>query len=101
MFPFHACRLRPTMSRVVTMLSGDIEVATVTTRPSYLTDWRFDDVTTNVTDVDHTSTSNKGTDNINCSSKTITTDPQSPYSPPDPAKLILNEITGEVDDEFI
>ncbi|XXG68644.1 hypothetical protein AAC387_Pa06g1683 [Persea americana] len=32
--------LRPSMSRVVAMLSGDREVSDVTTRPSYLTDWQ-------------------------------------------------------------
>jgi len=40
--------LRPSMSRVVAMLSGDIEVSTVTSRPGYLTDWKYDDIT-NVT----------------------------------------------------
>ncbi|KAG8365266.1 hypothetical protein BUALT_Bualt18G0086400 [Buddleja alternifolia] len=38
--------LRPSMSRVVAMLSGDIEVASVTTRPGYLTDSKFSDATT-------------------------------------------------------
>jgi len=38
--------LRPSMSRVVAMLSGDIEVSSVTSRPGYLTDWKFDDETT-------------------------------------------------------
>lgn len=33
------------MSRVVAMLSGDAEVNTVTSRPGYLTDWKFDDIT--------------------------------------------------------
>ena len=37
--------LRPSMSRVVAMLSGDIEVSIVTSRPGYLTDWKYDDVT--------------------------------------------------------
>ncbi|KAF3949106.1 hypothetical protein CMV_024976 [Castanea mollissima] len=37
--------LRPSMSRVVAMLSGDIGVSTVTTRPGYLTDWKYDDIT--------------------------------------------------------
>ncbi|ERN14888.1 hypothetical protein AMTR_s00032p00162420 [Amborella trichopoda] len=36
--------LRPSMSRVVAMLAGDIEVATVSSRPSYLTDWHFNDI---------------------------------------------------------
>ena len=40
--------LRPSMSRVVAMLSGDIEVSAVTSRPGYLTDWKCDDIT-NVT----------------------------------------------------
>ncbi|XP_050279356.1 probable LRR receptor-like serine/threonine-protein kinase At1g56140 isoform X2 [Quercus robur] len=37
--------LRPSMSRVVAMLSGDFEVSTVTSRPGYLTDWKYDDIT--------------------------------------------------------
>ncbi|XP_019710848.1 probable LRR receptor-like serine/threonine-protein kinase At1g56130 isoform X2 [Elaeis guineensis] len=36
--------LRPPMSRVVAMLAGDIEVGEVTTRPGYLTDWQFNDI---------------------------------------------------------
>ncbi|TXG71254.1 hypothetical protein EZV62_006189 [Acer yangbiense] len=38
--------LRPPMSRVVAMLYGDMEVSTVTTKPGYLTDWKYDDTTT-------------------------------------------------------
>ncbi|XP_016648188.1 PREDICTED: probable LRR receptor-like serine/threonine-protein kinase At1g56140 [Prunus mume] len=38
--------MRPSMSRVVAMLSGDIEASTVMSKPSYLTDWDFKDVTT-------------------------------------------------------
>ncbi|KAK8524703.1 hypothetical protein V6N13_015714 [Hibiscus sabdariffa] len=37
--------MRPPMSRVVVMLAGDIEVSSVITRPSYLTDWNFRDST--------------------------------------------------------
>ncbi|KAL6998930.1 hypothetical protein U1Q18_000097, partial [Sarracenia purpurea var. burkii] len=33
------------MSRVVAMLSGDIEVSAATSRPGYLTDWKFNDTT--------------------------------------------------------
>ncbi|KAI4323205.1 hypothetical protein L6164_022830 [Bauhinia variegata] len=43
--------LRPSMSRVVAMLSGDIEVGPVTSRPIYFTDWNFDDMTSLMTDV--------------------------------------------------
>ncbi|KAG2301935.1 hypothetical protein Bca52824_030586 [Brassica carinata] len=35
--------LRPPMSKVVVMLSGDIEVSEVTSKLGYLTDWRSDD----------------------------------------------------------
>ena len=37
--------MRPPMSRVVGMLAGDIEVGTVISKPSYLTDWEFKDIT--------------------------------------------------------
>ncbi|KAE8722922.1 putative LRR receptor-like serine/threonine-protein kinase [Hibiscus syriacus] len=37
--------MRPPMSRVVAMLAGDIEVSTVTTKPSYITDWYYKDIT--------------------------------------------------------
>ncbi|XP_039065004.1 probable LRR receptor-like serine/threonine-protein kinase At1g56130 isoform X2 [Hibiscus syriacus] len=37
--------IRPPMSRVVAMLSGDTEVNNVTTKPSYITDWDFKDIT--------------------------------------------------------
>ena len=36
--------LRPSMSRVVAMLSGDIEVDILTSKPAYLVEWKFDDV---------------------------------------------------------
>ena len=32
------------MSRVVGMLSGDLEVSNVISRPGYLTDWKFQDI---------------------------------------------------------
>ncbi|XP_050145040.1 probable LRR receptor-like serine/threonine-protein kinase At1g56130 [Malus sylvestris] len=37
---------RPSMSRVVAMLSGDIDIGTVMSKPNYLTDYNFKDVTT-------------------------------------------------------
>ncbi|CAN6683915.1 unnamed protein product [Malus baccata var. baccata] len=38
--------VRPSMSRVVAMLSRDIDIGTVMSRPNYLTDYNFKDVTT-------------------------------------------------------
>ncbi|XP_073279291.1 probable LRR receptor-like serine/threonine-protein kinase At1g56140 isoform X3 [Primulina huaijiensis] len=79
--------LRPSMSRVVAMLSGDVEVASVVTRPSYLTDWNFNDETTFVS----------GTENsrINSTNNTTMVSGSCTYSPTDPAKPILHEFIGE------
>ncbi|KAL0328653.1 UNVERIFIED_CONTAM: putative LRR receptor-like serine/threonine-protein kinase [Sesamum calycinum] len=44
--------LRPSMSRVVAMLTGDIQVPSVTSRPGYLTDWKFTDAITFTTDAE-------------------------------------------------
>ncbi|KAK9133059.1 hypothetical protein Scep_012587 [Stephania cephalantha] len=56
--------LRPSMTRVIAMLSGDIEVSTVASKPAYLSDWEFNDVTTFISeDTSRTSmaaSSNKG-----------------------------------------
>ncbi|KAG8365261.1 hypothetical protein BUALT_Bualt18G0085800 [Buddleja alternifolia] len=84
--------LRPSMSRVVAMLSGDIEVASVTTKPGYLTDLKFSDATTFETyTTDDTSTSNPDTSDINSSmSTTMVT-----YSPVNPVKPLLHEIIDE------
>ncbi|XP_062104908.1 probable LRR receptor-like serine/threonine-protein kinase At1g56140 [Humulus lupulus] len=42
---------RPSMSRVVAMLSGDIEVSTQISRPSYLADWSLDILSSILSDV--------------------------------------------------
>ncbi|XP_024022839.1 probable LRR receptor-like serine/threonine-protein kinase At1g56130 [Morus notabilis] len=49
--------LRPPMSRVVGMLSGDIEIDTAKSKPSYLTDLDFKDTTTSVFSSDTADTS--------------------------------------------
>ncbi|PIN09939.1 Serine/threonine protein kinase [Handroanthus impetiginosus] len=77
--------LRPAMSRVVAMLSGDIEVAPVTSRPGYLIDWKFNDQTTFVSNTD-SSTPNVDI-NHNDTTITITAD----NSPINPAKPMLHE----------
>ncbi|XP_073058818.1 probable LRR receptor-like serine/threonine-protein kinase At1g56130 isoform X1 [Primulina eburnea] len=79
--------LRPSMSRVVAMLSGDVEVASVSTRPSYLTDWKFNDETTFVSDMENSRFN---------SANSITMVPSSSnYSPTDPTKPILHGVIGE------
>lgn len=40
--------LRPPMSRVIRMLSGDVEIDTAISKPSYLTDLDFKETTTSV-----------------------------------------------------
>ncbi|KAB1216938.1 hypothetical protein CJ030_MR4G016049 [Morella rubra] len=44
--------LRPSMSRVVAMLSGDAEVSPEISRPAYLTEWKFNDVTSSMSDIE-------------------------------------------------
>lgn len=46
--------MRPTMSRVVGMLAGDMEVNHVISKPSYLTDWDFKDLTSAFSNQDST-----------------------------------------------
>ncbi|TYJ13433.1 hypothetical protein E1A91_A10G051700v1, partial [Gossypium mustelinum] len=56
--------MRPPMSRVVAMLAGDIEASGVITKPSYLTDWDFRDLTRSLVTKDaqaSTSSENKTT----------------------------------------
>jgi hypothetical protein len=38
---------RPSMSRVVSMLTGDSDVSRIASRPSYLTDWQFKEISEN------------------------------------------------------
>ena len=57
-------KMRPPMSRVVAMLAGDIQVSGVITRPSYLTDWDFKDLTGSfVTEDAQTFTASEDNDN--------------------------------------
>ena len=39
--------VRPSMTRVVAMLTGDIQVTTKISRPAYLVDWKFNDASDN------------------------------------------------------
>ncbi|KAK9268004.1 hypothetical protein L1049_010442 [Liquidambar formosana] len=86
---------RPPMSRVVAMLAGDIEVSVVTTKPSYLTDWDFKDITSSfLTDDTQTSVSSN-----NDSKHDNPTDPSTKVDPaPSPINLtnpMLRDIVGE------
>ncbi|GLT51806.1 hypothetical protein SLA2020_251880 [Shorea laevis] len=57
--------MRPPMSRVVTMLAGDIEVSPVASKPSYLTDWDFKDITASIEAENAPSTGSEHGDNKN------------------------------------
>ncbi|RVX02516.1 putative LRR receptor-like serine/threonine-protein kinase [Vitis vinifera] len=75
--------LRPPMSRVVAMLSGDIEVSRVTTKPGYLTDWKFNDASSFMSENSH----------LNSPSISMAVDRDS--SPLTANKTELHEIIGE------
>ncbi|WCJ37042.1 Leucine-rich repeat transmembrane protein kinase [Euphorbia peplus] len=83
--------LRPSMSRVVAMLSGDIDVSTVSSRPRYLTAWNFNDTSSfmsgNVTGGTDTSSYN-----ISSSSTTGVADAEDRHLS---SKPMLDEIIGE------
>ena len=84
--------LRPSMSRVVAMLSGDIEVSTVTSKPGYLSDWKFEDVSSFMTGIEI-----KGSDTNyqNSSGSTSMMGGVDYYSPRDVSKPILKETLWE------
>lgn len=48
---------RPSMSRVVGMLTGDVEIPPPTSKPSYITEWNFTDLTAFTSEI-YSSTSN-------------------------------------------
>ncbi|KAI8553104.1 hypothetical protein RHMOL_Rhmol06G0319400 [Rhododendron molle] len=83
-------QLRPSMSRAVAMLSGDIEVSAVTTRLGYLTDWKFDD-TTNFMTIDTPNVENEY-NQFSSSSATTAADPS--HSPIN-AVHEVEEVIGE------
>ncbi|KAK4838756.1 hypothetical protein QYF36_016191 [Acer negundo] len=88
--------LRPPMSRVVAMLCGDMEVSTVTTKPGYLTDWKYDDTTTTGSFMSSTDKATIGTEynsNFTSSSTTMVADAQ--HSPANVTKPIIHDIIGE------
>ncbi|KAK3428394.1 hypothetical protein EUGRSUZ_F04430 [Eucalyptus grandis] len=88
--------LRPPMSRVVAMLSGDIEVPTVSTRPGYLTDWRFNDTTSFLTEA-----ADKSTDESHYNSpSTGSTVGGAILSPEIATTPMFDEIMGEDGDEY-
>ncbi|XP_038877709.1 probable LRR receptor-like serine/threonine-protein kinase At1g56140 [Benincasa hispida] len=57
---------RPSMSRVVAMLCGDIEVVAITSKPGYLTEWLFDDLVTctNDTTAEGSNTTHQGSSSL-------------------------------------
>ncbi|KAL0407096.1 UNVERIFIED_CONTAM: putative LRR receptor-like serine/threonine-protein kinase, partial [Sesamum latifolium] len=86
--------LRPPMSRVVAMLSGDIEVPSVTSKPGYLTDWNFDDVTTFMMSAATDASASKSSTSYMNSTSGNTTIIDYVNSHENPAKPILHERIG-------
>ncbi|KAF7141319.1 hypothetical protein RHSIM_Rhsim06G0236900 [Rhododendron simsii] len=67
-------QLRPSMSRAVAMLSGDIEVSSDISRPGYLTDWKLDEVTGFIT-TDTPTSKDEYSHYSSCTNTSIPTDP--------------------------
>ncbi|KAF8408691.1 hypothetical protein HHK36_004754 [Tetracentron sinense] len=88
--------MRPPMSRVVAMLAGDVEVSTVTSRPGYLTDWQFNDITSSsVKDCIPTSLASRNTNSRvgRLTSPSMAVDPIP--SPVNITQPMLHEIIGD------
>ncbi|KAK4484916.1 hypothetical protein RD792_007517 [Penstemon davidsonii] len=85
---------RPSMSRVVAMLSGDIEVPTVTSKPGYLTEWNFSDISTFV-DSDNLISRTDESNYDSSLSTTKTTPPRHPSIHAAAAEPMLQGITVE------
>ncbi|KAK1435165.1 hypothetical protein QVD17_00925 [Tagetes erecta] len=64
--------LRPAMSRAIAMLSGDVEITPITAKPSYLTDWDFNDITNTFCDDELVSSENTTMTTATSSSTTTT-----------------------------
>lgn len=85
--------LRPHMSRVVAMLTGDVEVPEVTTRPGYLTEWQLKDLSSNFTSGDFSKAStsaycqDSGTSNVSMVSN--------PQNLPSPSQPLVYETINE------
>ncbi|KAK1588805.1 hypothetical protein Q3G72_027272 [Acer saccharum] len=87
--------LRPPMSHVVAMLYGDMEVSPVTTKPGYLTDWKYDDTSTasSFMSSDKATIGTEYNSNFTSSSTTVVADAQ--HSPANVTKPILHDIIGD------
>ncbi|KAK8274110.1 hypothetical protein V6Z11_D10G052200 [Gossypium hirsutum] len=88
--------MRPPMSRVVGMLAGDFEVSKVTTKPSYITDWAYKDITRSfMKEESQTSNaSDHSSNNVKSNNKTtVGTDDQPIHSPVNITEF--QEIIGE------
>lgn len=81
--------LRPSMSRVVAMLTGDIEVTPVTSKPGYLTDWKFDDITSFI---DNPSTEEPDTGRYASTSSSVV---GAKHTPANDFEPMLHELLGE------
>ncbi|XP_058070893.1 probable LRR receptor-like serine/threonine-protein kinase At1g56130 [Magnolia sinica] len=80
--------LRPPMSRVVAMLSGDVEVGIATSRPGYLSDWQFNDVSGEDSRTSMGRTTNSQRDTSSCASTVLPPEPMLPSTHPKMHEII-------------
>ncbi|XP_031119166.1 probable LRR receptor-like serine/threonine-protein kinase At1g56140 isoform X1 [Ipomoea triloba] len=84
---------RPSMSRVVAMLSGDTEVPILTSKPSYITDCKFDDKTSLLQSIIRCSQTADEDPSVVTTSVATTDLNSSPLD--NPSRPILHEIIGD------
>ncbi|KAK8664502.1 hypothetical protein V6N13_084290 [Hibiscus sabdariffa] len=85
--------MRPPMSRVVGMLAGDFEVSNATTKPSYVADWVYKDITGSFRNDESQTSNHSSSDNKN-KSNSISGATDQPI--PSPVNITeFDEIIGE------
>lgn len=84
---------RPSMSRVVAMLSGDAEVPRISSKPGYLTEWNFSDTSTFTLDSDSRTLRGNVSSYDASLSTTMTTPPH--YSPVCASESVLHGVEEE------
>ncbi|ONI20447.1 hypothetical protein PRUPE_2G016200 [Prunus persica] len=87
--------MRPSMSLVVAILSGDIETSTVMSKPCYLVDWDFKDVTTSSFLVDDDTSSTESNPEGSTTGASPGIDPT-----PSPVNVTGSMLTGIIGEEM-
>ncbi|XP_068656009.1 probable LRR receptor-like serine/threonine-protein kinase At1g56140 [Aristolochia californica] len=86
---------RPKMSRVVAMLTADMKMDNVTSRPGYLTEWQFNDITSSIASYDSEISTGGTAGNSDAHVSSIMNLAGHSENSPQPCQPLLEEIIGQ------